>query len=141
MLHLCRLYNRMKRCSPLSFNISTNMLRTQILRSSPLLFRPLLATCNESASLRARSLATSAIRYNNLKSGRPDEQVKKGSEGPHRTQAPTVQVAAPVHTSVTSTPMTGDWVLFHPVYTPEELRAVEVCLIPPTYNYYPLTSC
>lgn len=29
---------------------------------------------------------------------------------------------------VVSETMTGDWVLFHPVYTAEELRAVQVCL-------------
>ena len=102
------------------------MLRTQLLRSSPLLYKPLIATCNTKASLAARTLATSAIRYNNLSSGKPNEQVKPGSEGPHRAHALTVPLAPPVHTSATATPMTGDWVLFHPVYTPEELKSVEV---------------
>lgn len=27
----------------------------------------------------------------------------------------------------------GDWVLFHPVYTPEELKAVEVSSMPPIF--------
>jgi hypothetical protein len=30
--------------------------------------------------------------------------------------------------STVPTMVRGDWVLFHPVYTPEEMKAVEVCL-------------
>lgn len=32
------------------------------------------------------------------------------------------------HDAVSTVPFRGDWVLFHPVYTPEELKAVQVRL-------------
>ena len=36
------------------------------------------------------------------------------------------QTAAPVTVVPPDNAIRGDWVLFHPVYTPEELRSVEV---------------
>lgn len=36
------------------------------------------------------------------------------------------QLTKPDAVSTVPTTVRGDWVLFHPVYTPEELKAVEV---------------
>ena len=38
------------------------------------------------------------------------------------------QLTKPDAVSTVPSTIRGDWVLFHPVYTQEELKAVEVCL-------------
>jgi len=40
-----------------------------------------------------------------------------------------------IQTSGVNSKVHGDWVLFHPVYTPEELNAVEVSWILPRMGY------
>ncbi|KAJ4482212.1 mitochondrial alternative oxidase [Lentinula aciculospora] len=75
----------------------------------------------------SRSFSSNARRYNDL----TDRQAKAAAVGPHKrdTSSPSLSVAA-IHNigdiSHQNTGNHGDWVLFHPVYTPEELKAVEV---------------
>ncbi|KAH9989695.1 AOX, alternative oxidase mitochondrial precursor [Russula compacta] len=78
--------------------------------SSRALTPPLLAVAH-------RRLATGAP-VDNLSSKGTKEPVHQGVEGPHiRDLLPSPTATQQIH---------GDWVLFHPVYTPDELKAVEV---------------
>lgn len=83
--------------------------------------------------------------WNNLTSKRTDEEISVGTEGPHnRTQLlyglnVSIIDRLDLVDRVSSTPVQlgqtdsklpdeikGDWVLFHPVYSPAELHSVEV---------------
>jgi len=48
------------------------------------------------------------------------------SAGHPANASETTAITQPGAVSTVPTMVRGDWVLFHPVYTPEELRAVEV---------------
>ncbi|THH30716.1 hypothetical protein EUX98_g3451 [Antrodiella citrinella] len=54
-----------------------------------------------------------------------DSKGNIGTEGPHRKDMPPIAVAASQGASEMAE-VKGDWVLFHPVYTPDEMKAVEV---------------
>jgi len=57
------------------------------------------------------------------------EKAAAGSEGPHKKDAapPAAGILTKQdHVSTIPTMVKGDWVLFHPVYSPEELHSVEV---------------
>ncbi|OBZ71227.1 Alternative oxidase, mitochondrial [Grifola frondosa] len=67
-----------------------------------------------------------------LTSNQTNEKSSKGAEGPHLQDLPQNSPQALMKPGAVSTvpnifkEVRGDWVLFHPVYTPEELHAVEV---------------
>ncbi|KAH9922798.1 alternative oxidase [Epithele typhae] len=71
-----------------------------------------------------RALSSSSSHGNVLTGKKTDEKspLGPGSEGLHLKDMP--QQAPP--TPAAAKEIRGDWVLFHPVYTPEELRSVEV---------------
>ncbi|RDX42476.1 alternative oxidase [Lentinus brumalis] len=85
--------------------------------------RAFLAPCLASAA--KRSLSTSCPRMNIMAGKKPDEKstLGPGAEGPHIKDLPP---KAPVPVNPTEKVIQGDWVLFHPVYTAEELRSVQV---------------
>lgn len=101
---------------------------TMFIRRAPRLFRPLLVPV-------ARRQMTTGPAIDKLSSKGTQDPLHKGVEGPHIS-------ACCYHTGMYSThndagdllpsptPPTqhikGDWVLFHPVYTPDELKAVKV---------------
>ncbi|KAA1476612.1 AOX, alternative oxidase mitochondrial precursor [Dentipellis sp. KUC8613] len=60
-------------------------------------------------------------RQDRLTTKKSDEQAFPGTEGAHIKDQPRFTEIADSKSEVT-----GDWVLFHPVYSPEELRSVEV---------------
>lgn len=63
--------------------------------------------------------APSSGKSDDLRSKATNEESVKGTEGLHFRDATTV-------ISPSDNVHTGDWVLFHPVYTPEELKSVQV---------------
>ncbi|KAH9969707.1 alternative oxidase [Russula dissimulans] len=67
----------------------------------------------------ARRRITTGRPVDSLSSGGTKEPVHKGMEGPH------IRDLLPPPTTEAKQ-VNGDWVLFHPVYTSEELKAVEV---------------
>ena len=71
-----------------------------------------------------RSLSTSTSSREGLKLKSTDEDVSKGTEGLHMSDTALVRGHDTPHQSDVT--ITGDWVLFHPVYTPEEMKAVKV---------------
>ncbi|KAI0297637.1 AOX, alternative oxidase mitochondrial precursor [Russula brevipes] len=83
------------------------------LRHSPRVFAPLLI------SMARRRMTTGAPLDNLSSSKATKESVHKGVEGPH------IKDLLPSPTTPTQQ-VNGDWVLFHPVYTPEELKTVEI---------------
>jgi len=68
-----------------------------------------------------RGLSTSLPRYNDL----TNEKAKAAAVGPHMNDSSLAPVSGG-DISHQNAGHHGDWVLFHPVYTPEELKAVEV---------------
>ncbi|EIN12586.1 alternative oxidase [Punctularia strigosozonata HHB-11173 SS5] len=105
------------------------MIRTPIVQSvalcrGRLAARPLLVLLSRRVINVARPNSTSA-----LQSKGPVEPSQHGAEGLHRQDASPPQDLAltkPDAVSTVPSKIKGDWVLFHPVYTPEELKAVEV---------------
>ncbi|KAI9061656.1 alternative oxidase [Trametes sanguinea] len=77
--------------------------------------RPGLRTSTPPSSYVWRSFGTSYPRHASV--------VGSGTEGPHIQDAPQ---KATVPSPLKATDIKGDWVLFHPVYSPEELRSVQV---------------
>lgn len=65
---------------------------------------------------------------NSLTHKRINEESTTGTEGFHRKDIPASNqgLTTPDAVSTLPTIVRGDWVLFHPVYSPEELKAVEV---------------
>lgn len=55
-----------------------------------------------------------------------NEAAVKGVEGRHYADAPAHNPVTPSFNA--ESPVTGDWVLFHPVYSPQELKSVTVSL-------------
>ncbi|KAL4250076.1 Alternative oxidase [Abortiporus biennis] len=59
-----------------------------------------------------------------------DEKATVGTEGPHKQDMPPASSGSALTkddaVSTIPTMVKGDWVLFHPVYTPQELKSVEV---------------
>ncbi|KZV71752.1 alternative oxidase [Peniophora sp. CONT] len=88
-----------------------------------------LPLCGHSARVAApllvsttrRSFASSASRLNTLSAPSTSEAATPGTEGPHIKTIPAAIAKADAHDE-----FKGDWVLFHPVYSPEELHAVTV---------------
>ncbi|KAJ8488618.1 hypothetical protein ONZ51_g3417 [Trametes cubensis] len=70
-----------------------------------------------------RTFVTTGPRANALRSRGVNARSVSGVEGPHIRDLPLKSIS-PVEGA--SQGVTGDWVLFHPVYTPEELRSVQV---------------
>ncbi|EIW80948.1 alternative oxidase [Coniophora puteana RWD-64-598 SS2] len=73
-------------------------------------------------------LHTGAAQNNSLKRKQANEGAAQGVEGIHRHDGPATKALtnADAVSTVPSTTIQGDWVLFHPVYTPEEMKAVDV---------------
>ena len=74
--------------------------------------------------MKDRSITSFAPRLNELRSKATDEAAIPGTEGLHREDN-SAAIPAP---RIPDGPIHGDWVLFHPVYSPEELKAVQVCI-------------
>ncbi|KAF5382520.1 hypothetical protein D9615_002956 [Tricholomella constricta] len=104
------------------------MFKSAISTAAPLQRRTLLCsrTVVIASPLCRRSFMTNGIRRNAL----TDKSAHAASVGPHKQDLPKSSSQAPLtHPDAVSTVPTmvrGDWVLFHPVYTQEELKAVEV---------------
>lgn len=96
------------------------MLRTIFTRTLAVNINPAVYPGFYSLTWAQRGIATGASRLNTLRSKATNEEAVKGTEGLHREDSTVI------HASVSITPVKGDWVLFHPVYTPEELKSVEV---------------
>ncbi|KZT40661.1 AOX, alternative oxidase mitochondrial precursor [Sistotremastrum suecicum HHB10207 ss-3] len=77
-----------------------------------------------------RSFSTTFFRPNNLKAATPITTAVKGVEGLHKNDTRSIPPKSDIltkHDAVSTVPdVRGDWVLFHPVYSPEELKAIEV---------------
>lgn len=95
----------------------------------PLNLRPLSSL--SSALATRRCISTSSPLYNarpGLQSKGINESADKGAEGLHRADTATVRSVKhdiPTHSDVPV--VMGDWVLFHPVYSSEELKNVKAC--------------
>ncbi|KAJ7601061.1 AOX, alternative oxidase mitochondrial precursor [Mycena floridula] len=87
------------------------MLKTSLIRVTPIVYH------NGSRILATRSFSTSFPTRNELK--QPVAPLKSVPTDPLQASVNTVKHAGQ-HT------INGDWVLFHPVYSPEELKAVQV---------------
>ncbi|KAH9936323.1 alternative oxidase-domain-containing protein [Fomitopsis serialis] len=77
-------------------------------------------------SVARRTFVSNIPRLNVLTGKKATEPASVGAEGPHRRdKVPSPPKREEVATGVPST-IKGDWVLFHPVYTSEELRSVDI---------------
>ncbi|KAI0754978.1 alternative oxidase [Daedaleopsis nitida] len=92
-------------------------------RALPGMHRSCLAPCLAAAA--RRSLTTSGSRPNIMTGKKTDEKSRlgPGAEGLHIKDVPP---KSPPAVTSTGQAIHGDWVLFHPVYTSDELRSVEV---------------
>lgn len=114
--------------------LRTTVYRTAALRAPsrialtiPAASRLLLATC-------PRGFSTDTVNRNSLSVKPTDAKAVKGQEGLHRRdlapeeQHPKAEGGALTHPDATSVQplIRGDWVLFHPVYSDDELKAVQV---------------
>ncbi|KAK7690026.1 hypothetical protein QCA50_006670 [Cerrena zonata] len=106
------------------------MLRTAVARNIPsatLGCRPLLL-----APASRRTFMSSWLKYKPASPSKPNTESTAGIEGPHRKDmapaagSPEMKPGEVVNASVPSSEVRGDWVLFHPVYSREELHSVEV---------------
>ncbi|PCH40100.1 mitochondrial alternative oxidase [Wolfiporia cocos MD-104 SS10] len=102
------------------------MLRTTLIHTLPA-SRGVAAT---SVLASRRTFMVCAPRLNILTTKKADQPVAVGAEGPHRRDslsAPPEAVHSKDQAGALITPeIKGDWVLFHPVYSPEELKSVDV---------------
>ncbi|TFK52367.1 alternative oxidase [Heliocybe sulcata] len=75
-----------------------------------------------------RTFVSSSRRLNSLTKKKANEESGSGTEGFHRRDLATETPVDPKDASkpVGGSVVKGDWVLFHPVYTAEELKAVEI---------------
>jgi len=88
------------------------------IRRSPQVFMPLLVSAARRRVATGAAPITSAKLSSNAKETR--DAPRAGTEGLHiKDMLPPLEAPQTKH-------ITGDWVLFHPVYTPSELKAVEV---------------
>nr|ABN09948.3 mitochondrial alternative oxidase [Moniliophthora perniciosa]AEL23664.1 mitochondrial alternative oxidase [Moniliophthora perniciosa] len=92
--------------STLARTVGTSLLRQSYIARYPL----------------CRGISSSTSNRNSL----TDEQAQAGTVGPHLQQRPTALTSAETRHQHGDAVVTGDWVLFHPVYSPEELKVVEV---------------
>ncbi|KAI5122449.1 hypothetical protein M0805_008761 [Coniferiporia weirii] len=75
------------------------------------------------ATLRSRrALSSEASSSSSLERKSVDEKAATGSEGLHYADTASIR---PVGHDAASKPVTGDWVLFHPVYAPQELKVIQ----------------
>ncbi|KAJ3484248.1 hypothetical protein NLI96_g5778 [Meripilus lineatus] len=107
------------------------MLRTTIARSIPLHSRPLATPLLVAASHHRTFMWSGFNAKPALTSKATNEKASVGVEGPHKKDSPASQVSEALTkegnvTAAAPAVVNGDWVLFHPVYTPQELQAVEV---------------
>ncbi|GBE84957.1 Alternative oxidase, mitochondrial [Sparassis crispa] len=105
------------------------MLRTTVLQPSShlLVRRGLLVQTVSRAPRRTFVSGLARMSPTALDSKSADAKAAAGVEGAHRKDVP--QTGALIkHDAVSTVPqeVRGDWVLFHPVYTPEELRSVQI---------------
>ncbi|KAL0064691.1 inducible alternative oxidase 2 [Marasmius tenuissimus] len=103
------------------------MLKTSLCRVAPALTRQSTPAYSGylkvvGAGICRRSISSSASKQNGLS----DERAQSATVGPHLQQRPAAITTSETHHVHGNAVVTGDWVLFHPVYTPEELKAVEV---------------
>ncbi|KAG8955889.1 hypothetical protein FRC04_006336 [Tulasnella sp. 424] len=110
------------------------MLRAATLSSSRVARRPLILTY-AAAAPRYQQRSFSIVPRWSAPALKADDAAGKGSEGVHpKDEKPGNIVSHPKDTLMPTksddtsalTSITGDWVLFHPVYTPEEVNAVKV---------------
>ncbi|KAH7921910.1 alternative oxidase [Leucogyrophana mollusca] len=112
------------------------LLRTAFVRSAPVCQAAVLRGVSSSLVSRAgaritpgRSLIhTGGIQNNSLTGKRAHEESVSGTEGLHRKDLAASKQGLTTGDAVSTIPATvhGDWVLFHPVYSQEEIKAVEV---------------
>ncbi|THH16546.1 hypothetical protein EW146_g4094 [Bondarzewia mesenterica] len=109
--------------------LRTPMLRTAVLRSIPL---------NHAAPIIAlsarRSFTAGVPRLDDLTAKKTNEGAFAGTEGHHSKDRspPTKEIIQPPG----EVEVKGDWVLFHPVYSPEELKAVEARTSPRWQDFW-----
>jgi len=102
------------------------MLKASIIRTIPLYRAAVLHVVPAPCLGASRTFMTSAARSIALTSKRTQETWKEeGSSKPSGTNS-SQALTKPDGVSTVPTMVRGDWVLFHPVYTPEELRSVQV---------------
>ena len=92
-----------------------------------------------------RGFASSVARLNELSTPSTSEPVAPGTEGRHISTYALLVLGIESKNAPENVPATvkndahdefkGDWVLFHPVYSPEELHAVTVSRIPSWYQH------
>jgi hypothetical protein len=109
----------------------STLLRTTLLYSAAR-HRPLIFRCAlKGSAYRSTPVAhihTGKVDQNSLIKKRTNEEAATGSEGFHRADLAVSKKALTEPDAVSTVPaeVRGDWVLFHPVYSPEELRSVEI---------------
>ncbi|KAI6044815.1 AOX, alternative oxidase mitochondrial precursor [Pisolithus marmoratus] len=105
------------------------LLRTSVIHPCPLILRSVVAKSGKAPNCHAlfayyrAQLHTGTVNQSSLKK----DGVSAGSEGPHPVDLASSKKGVIEDTEKAATvppAVHGDWVLFHPVYTPEELRAV-----------------
>ncbi|KAJ7689055.1 alternative oxidase-domain-containing protein [Mycena rosella] len=84
-----------------------------------------LVPAQRSAILRAAALSARPGRARFMSTTPPPPAPIKDAEQPHPI-ASSSQLTKPDAVSTVPTMVRGDWVLFHPVYSPEEMKAVKV---------------
>ncbi|KAH0831929.1 alternative oxidase [Lanmaoa asiatica] len=104
-------------------------------RQHPLISRSALVRCIYSSTPNvyitprfAGHFHTGTTDHNSLVKKRPNEQADVGTEGFHTKDKKALQSALTQVDAVSTVPqeIRGDWVLFHPVYSQEEMRSVEI---------------
>ncbi|KAF9242583.1 AOX, alternative oxidase mitochondrial precursor [Melanogaster broomeanus] len=99
-------------------------------RHRPLIFRSALKryTYRSTPELHLALIHTGKVDQNSLIKKRTNEEAATGTEGFHREDLAASKKALIEPDAVSTVPaeVRGDWVLFHPVYSQEELRSVEI---------------
>ncbi|TFK40604.1 alternative oxidase-domain-containing protein [Crucibulum laeve] len=110
------------------------MIRTSAIRATPFLYQPSTLRLSGTSFLNnascRRTFISSAARCKDEALLNKDSH-KKATEAhkqdmPGSSSAATSELTKPDAVSTVPREMHGDWVLFHPVYTPDELKQVEV---------------
>lgn len=77
-----------------------------------------------------RHLSTNTpVQDHALKTKAVNETAAKGAEGLHSADTTVVRSVTHDVKHKSDVPVLGDWVLFHPVYSEEEVKAVQVCIV------------
>ncbi|EPT05245.1 hypothetical protein FOMPIDRAFT_1139333 [Fomitopsis schrenkii] len=79
-----------------------------------------------SASVARRTFTSGIPVLNALTGKKASEPASKGVEGLHRRDTTPAPPAKQEDSAGVPSVVKGDWVLFHPVYTPDELRSVDI---------------